>query len=178
VAQACREAEVELAAAGDSSPKVQLANLNDPSQTVISGQAAAVARAGERALALGAKKVIPLPVSAPFHSSLMAPVQKPLQDLLETMAFKAPVVPIVTNVEASANADPARIVPLLVAQVTAPVRWVESVQQLRALGVDRFVELGPGRVLSGLIKRIDRAAAVFNVEDPPSLERTEAGFKA
>ena len=110
--------------------------------------------------------------------ALMTPVQAPLKTLLEKTVFKAPAAPVVTNVEAEPNADPARIVSLLVAQVTAPVRWVESVQRLRALGVERFVELGPGRVLSGLIKRIDRAAAVFNVEDPPSLEKTEAGLRA
>ncbi len=178
VNQACRETEAELALLGRPTEKVQLANLNEPSQTVISGHADAVARAGARALVLGAKKVIPLPVSAPFHSLLMEPVQKPLRELLQSTAFKAPVAPVVTNVEASANADPGRIVSLLVAQVTAPVRWVESILALRALGVDRFVELGPGRVLSGLIKRIDRAAQVFNIEDPASLERTEAGLKA
>jgi [acyl-carrier-protein] S-malonyltransferase len=178
VALACRETEAELALLGRPAEKVQLANLNEPSQTVISGHAEAVAMAGARALALGAKKVIPLPVSAPFHSSLMEPVQGPLRELLQAMAFKAPTVPVVTNVEAAPNADPDRIVSLLVAQVTAPVRWVETILQLRALGVDRFVELGPGRVLSGLIKRIDRAAQVFNVEDPTSLEKTEAGMKA
>jgi len=178
VAQACRETEAELALLGRPTEKVQLANLNEPAQTVISGHAEAVAKAGARALAMGAKRVIPLPVSAPFHSSLMEPVQNPLRELLESMAFKAPTAPVVTNVEASPNADPGRIVPLLVAQVTAPVRWAETILQLRALGVDRFVELGPGRVLSGLIKRIDRAAQVFNVEDPASLEKTEAGLKA
>jgi [acyl-carrier-protein] S-malonyltransferase len=178
VAQACREAEAELQASGQGGQKVQLANLNEPSQTVISGHAEAVAKAGEKATALGAKKVIPLPVSAPFHSALMAPVQAPLKALLEKTAFKAPAAPVVTNVEAEPNADPARIASLLVAQVTAPVRWVESVQKLRALGVERFVELGPGRVLSGLIKRIDRAAASFKVEDPPSLEKAEAGLRA
>ena len=178
VAQACREAEVELALLGRATEKVQLANLNEPAQTVISGHAEAVAKAGQRAVALGAKKVIPLPVSAPLHSALMTPVEKPLRELLETMAFKAPTAPVVTNVEASSNADPARIVPLLVAQVTSPVRWVESILQLRSLGVDRFVELGPGRVLSGLIKRIDRTIAVFNVEDPASLEKAEAGLRA
>ncbi len=93
VAQACRETEAELASLGRATEKVQPANLNEPSQTVISGHAEAVAKAGARALALGAKKVIPLPVSAPFHSALMAPVEKPLRELLETMAFKAPSAP-------------------------------------------------------------------------------------
>jgi [acyl-carrier-protein] S-malonyltransferase len=108
----------------------------------------------------------------------MAPVQDRLREVLQATAFRAPSAPVVSNVEASPNDDPARILPLLVAQVTAPVRWVETIEKLRSLGVDRFVELGPGRVLSGLIKRIDRAAQVFNVEDPASLAKTEVGLKA
>lgn len=175
VAQACREAESELEASG---ARVQPANYNEPAQTVISGHAAAVSKAGDRALVLGAKKVIPLSVSAPFHSSLMAPVQEPLRARLATVSFRAPTAPVITNVEATPNADPARIAGLLVAQVTAPVRWVETIQQLQLLGVDRTVELGPGRVLSGLIKRIDRTATLFHVEDPASLEKTEAGLRA
>jgi [acyl-carrier-protein] S-malonyltransferase len=173
VAQACREAEAELGAG----QRVQPANYNEPAQTVISGSAAAVAKAGERATALGAKKVIPLPVSAPFHSPLMAPVQTPLAQVLAGVSYRPPSAPVVTNVEAAPSSDPGRIAELLVAQVTAPVRWVESVNRLRELGVDRFVEIGPGRVLSGLIKRIDRAASIFNVEDPTSLEKAEAGLK-
>lgn len=173
VAKACRDAEAEL-----GGPRVQPANYNEPNQTVISGHAAAVALAGEKATALGAKKVVPLPVSAPFHSSLMAPVQGPLAELLGRVRWQAPAAPVVTNVEAAPNADPRRTSGLLVSQVTAPVRWVESVQQLQALGVDRFVEIGPGRVLCGLIKRIDRAAPLFNVEDPASLEKAEAGLRA
>jgi [acyl-carrier-protein] S-malonyltransferase len=171
VEQACREASQ-----GDE--RVQPANFNEPSQTVISGHAAAVARAGERATALGAKKVVPLPVSAPFHSALMSPVQPRLREVLGQVAFKRPTVPVVSNVEASANQDPGRLVELLVSQVVSPVRWTESVQAMRALGVDRFVEVGPGRVLSGLIKRIDRAASLFNVEEPASLEKTLTGLTA
>src|SRR5581483_8146614 len=178
LAQACKDAEAELASQGKADQKVQIANLNEPSQTVISGHAEAVAKAGEKATALGAKKVIPLSVSAPFHSSLMAPVQKQLEGVLASLSFKAPAVPVVTNVAAEPNSDPARIAPLLVAQVTAPVRWVETIQKLRSLGVEKFVELGPGRVLSGLIKRIDRNASVFHVEDPPSLQKTEAELGA
>ncbi len=174
VAEACRQAEAELG----GRKRVQPANFNAPAQTVISGHAEGVARAGEKATALGARRVIPLPVSAPFHSPLMAPVQPGLRQVLAGVAFKAPTAPVVTNVEATPNADPSRILELLVAQVTAPVRWVETVQQLSALGVDRYVEVGPGRVLSGLIKRIDRAPALFNVEDPPSLAKSEAGLKS
>jgi [acyl-carrier-protein] S-malonyltransferase len=145
---------------------------------VISGHASAVTRAGERATALGAKKVIPLPVSAPFHSTLMAPVQPRLQAVLSQATFKKPDVPVVSNVEAAPNQDASRLMDLLVRQVVSPVRWTESVLAMRAMGIDRFVEVGPGRVLSGLIKRIDRAAQLFNVEDPPSLEKTVTGLTA
>jgi len=169
VEQACREGSQ-----GDE--VVQAANFNEPMQTVISGHAAAVARAGERATALGAKKVVPLPVSAPFHSTLMAPVQPRLQAVLAGIAFKRPSIPVVSNVEATPNQDEARLPALLVSQVTSPVRWTDSVLAMRATGVDRFVEVGPGRVLSGLVKRIDRAAQLFNVEDPASLEKALTGL--
>jgi [acyl-carrier-protein] S-malonyltransferase len=171
VEQACTEATQ-----GDE--VVQAANFNEPMQTVISGHAAAVARAGDRAIALGAKKVIPLPVSAPFHSTLMAPVQPRLQTVLVALSFKRPSVPVVSNVEALPNQEADRLSGLLVSQVTSPVRWTESIHAMRTAGVDRFVEVGPGRVLSGLIKRIDRTAQVFNVEDPASLERALTGLSA
>jgi [acyl-carrier-protein] S-malonyltransferase len=171
VEQACTEATQ-----GDE--VVQAANFNEPMQTVISGHAAAVALAGDRAIALGAKKVIPLPVSAPFHSTLMAPVQPRLQTVLVALSFKRPSVPVVSNVEALPNQEADRLSGLLVSQVTSPVRWTESIHAMRTAGVDRFVEVGPGRVLSGLIKRIDRTAQVFNVEDPASLERALTGLSA
>jgi [acyl-carrier-protein] S-malonyltransferase len=171
VEQACRESSTP-------SDSCQPANFNEPGQTVISGHVAAVARAGEKALALGAKKVIPLQVSAPFHSALMAPMQGQLRDVLGKIAWKAPVAPIVSNVDAKPNADPARIVELLVAQVTAPVRWTECVQALRGGGIDRVVEVGPGRVLCGLVKRIDRELTSSNVEDGASLEKTLAALAA
>jgi [acyl-carrier-protein] S-malonyltransferase len=167
VEQACKESSTP-------SDVCQPANFNEPGQTVISGHAAAVARAGERALALGAKRVLPLPVSAPFHSALMAPMQAKLREVLAKLVWKVPVAPIVSNVDAKANADPGRIVELLVAQVTAPVRWTECIRALRAAGVDRVVEVGPGRVLCGLVKRIDREMTSFNVEDGASLEKAVA----
>ncbi len=169
VQEACGEAST-------ASEKVQPANFNEPGQTVISGHAAAVARAGERAQALGAKRVMPLPVSAPFHSSLMAPVQAPLRALLSKIAWKPLAAPVVSNVEATPNAEPGRLVELLVAQVTAPVRWTDCVRALRTHGVDRVVEIGPGRVLCGLVKRIDREISSFNVEDQASLDKTLAGL--
>ncbi|MHB1844100.1 MAG: ACP S-malonyltransferase, partial [Deltaproteobacteria bacterium] len=164
VAVACREATTEA-------ERVAPANFNEPGQTVISGDAAAVARAGERALALGAKRVMPLPVSAPFHSALMEPVKAPLRAVLAQIPWKAPRAPVVTNVEAAPNADPTRVVELLVAQVTAPVRWTDCVRTLRALGVDRAIELGPGRVLSGLVRRIDKEIGCANVEDAASFDK-------
>jgi len=169
VEQACREAST-------ASESCQAANFNEPGQTVLSGHVAAVARAGEKAKALGAKKVLPLPVSAPFHSALMAPMQAKLREVLAGIPWKAPTAPVVSNVDAKPNADPSRIVDLLVAQVTAPVRWTDCVRALRAAGVDRAVEVGPGRVLCGLVKRIDRELATFNVEDGASLDKTLAGL--
>ncbi len=169
VEQACREAST-------AEGLCQAANFNEPGQTVISGEAAAVARAGDRATALGAKRVLPLPVSAPFHSALMEPVQATLRETLRRVEWKRPAAPVVSNVDAQPNADPARIVDLLVSQVVAPVRWTDCVRQLRAGGVDRAVELGPGRVLCGLFKRIDKEIATFNVEDGASLDKTLAGL--
>jgi [acyl-carrier-protein] S-malonyltransferase len=169
VAQACTESALP----GES---VAPANFNEPSQTVISGHAAAVGRASERCLALGAKRAVPLPVSAPFHSALMAPVQAPLGELLRRIAWKAPAAPVVSNVAAAPNADPTRFAELLVAQVVAPVQWTGCVQALVKAGVHRVVEIGPGRVLCGLVRRIDKNLATFNVEDPASLEKTVAGL--
>lgn len=152
------------------------ANYNSPEQTVIAGHAGAVERASARCKELGAKRAVPLPVSAPFHCSLMQPVRPRLADVLASATVRAPSAPVVTNVEATPNADPARIVPLLLEQVTAPVRWIECTRAMVAAGVVRFVELGPGKVLGGLIKRIDKSVETFNVEDPASLEKTLAGL--
>jgi [acyl-carrier-protein] S-malonyltransferase len=169
--------ELCLAVAAETGEVVSPANYNDPGQTVIAGSAGAVERAGVRLKEAGAKRVLPLPVSAPFHSALMAPVKARLEPVLRGIAWKAPLRPVVTNVEAQANADAARIVPLLVEQVTAPVRWIECVQELVRLGVTRMVEVGPGKVLSGLVKRIDKSVEVWNVEDRASLEKTLAGLR-
>jgi len=152
------------------------ANYNEPAQTVIAGDASAVEMAGQKLREAGAKRVLPLPVSAPFHSALMKPVRGRLEPVLRALAWREPRVPVITNVEAKANRELARVVPLLLEQVTAPVRWVESVQELVRLGVTRFVEVGPGRVLSGLVRRIDRSVEVLNVEDRASLEKTVAAL--
>lgn len=149
---ACREAAVNECVAP--------ANYNSPEQTVIAGNAAAVERAGAACLARGAKKVIPLPVSAPFHCTLMTPARAGLKPLLEKAAFSGAVFPIVTNVDARPEMEGARLRDALIRQVDSPVRWVESVQRLAAEGVDRAIEIGPGNVLAGLVKRIDRSIKV------------------
>ena len=150
---------------------VSCANYNEPSQTVIAGSTAAVARASEKLKAAGAKRVLPLPVSAPFHCALMQPVVPRLAEVLAGVSFQAPKVPVVTNVEASPNSDGARIVDLLLKQVTGSVRWVECVQTLERAGVTKIYELGPGKVLCGLVKRISTAIECVNIEDVKSLEK-------
>src|SRR6266581_1441090 len=165
---------VEAATGETCSP----ANYNDPSQTVIAGTAGAVERAAAELKAAGAKRVLPLPVSAPFHCALMAPVKARLEPVLRQIAWREPRVAVVTNVEAKPNREVGRIVPLLIDQVTAPVRWIECVEELVRLGVTRMVEVGPGKVLSGLAKRIDKTIETVNVEDPASLERALAVLTA
>jgi [acyl-carrier-protein] S-malonyltransferase len=156
---------------------VSPANFNDPGQTVIAGAAAAVEAAGVKLKAAGAKRVLPLPVSAPFHCAMMAPVKAQLEPVLRAVAWRPLLRPVVTNVEARANGDVGRALPLLVEQVTAPVRWIECVEELARQGVTRVVEVGPGRVLGGLVKRIAPAIESFNVEDVASLEKTLAALK-
>jgi len=167
------KAACEAAAEGQV---VSPANYNSPEQTVIAGDAAAVERAGAKCKEAGAKRVMPLPVSAPFHCALMEPVKPKLAAVLGGVKLVAPSVPVVTNVEATPNSDVARIVPLLLEQVSAPVRWIECVEALKAEGVTRVVELGPGKVLCGLIKRITKDIELFNVEDAASLEKVLAAL--
>lgn len=154
------------------------ANYNSPEQTVIAGSAAAVERAMVKLKEAGAKRVLPLPVSAPFHCALMEPVKPRLSDVLAKVQVNAPSVPVVTNVEATPNQDAARIVPLLIEQVSAPVRWIECIEALKAQGVTRVIEVGPGKVLCGLVKRIAKDLECFNVEDSASLEKTLAALGA
>jgi [acyl-carrier-protein] S-malonyltransferase len=154
------------------------ANYNSPEQTVIAGHAAAVARAEAKLKEAGAKRVMPLPVSAPFHCALMDPVKPRLAEVLHQVKVSAPRVPVVTNVEARPNSEAGRVVPLLLEQVSAPVRWIECVEALKAAGVTRVVELGPGKVLAGLVKRISKDIETFNVEDAASLEKTLAALGA
>jgi [acyl-carrier-protein] S-malonyltransferase len=151
---------------------VSPANLNSPEQTVISGSAAAVKRAVEIASQSGAKRAVILPVSAPFHCALMMPAQLRLESDLRATQFTALNIPLITNVDAEAisTGDEAR--DALIRQVTAPVRWLDSVRDMIESGVTVFVEVGPGKVLTGLLRQIDRSVRVFNVEDSASLRST------
>lgn len=153
---------------------VEPANLNGGGQIVISGHAAAVDRAIPAAKAAGAKRAVKLAVSAPFHCSLMKPAADRLAEALAGVAIAAPSVPVVANVTAEPNQDAARIAPLLVEQVTAPVRWEESIQAIAGLGVTRAFELGSGSVLRGLVKRIADAIEVATIGEPHEVEAFKA----
>ncbi len=151
---------------------VSPANLNSPEQTVISGNAAAVKRAVEIASQSGAKRAVILPVSAPFHCLLMAPAQKRLEPDLRAANFTALIIPLITNVDAEAIATGDEAREALIRQVTSPVRWLDSVHEMIESGVTIFVEVGPGKVLSGLMRQIDRSVRSLNVEDAASLQAT------
>ena len=152
-----------------------VANINSPGQVVIAGNAEAVDRAIELLNGV-AKRVIKLKVSAPFHCALMKPAQDRLAADLERLTFNAPSAPVVTNVDARVTNAPDELRDALVRQVSAPVRWVESMQLLMQQGVDTFVEVGPGKVLSGLMRQINRDAKMLNVEDAESLEATRTAL--
>ncbi len=167
VAAVCREV-----AAGEV---VSPANLNGGGQVVIAGHKAAVDRACAALKAKGAKRAVPLSVSAPFHCALMQPAADRLGAELARVEFATPEVPVVTNVEAAPNQDASRIAQLLTRQVTAPVRWEESVQQLARLGVRRALEVGAGNVLAGLVKRIAPEIEVLAAGDPEAVEALGKG---
>jgi [acyl-carrier-protein] S-malonyltransferase len=152
---------------------VSPANFNSPGQIVIAGHAGAVNRAIEIAKARGFRKAMLLPVSAPFHCTLMAPAAVRLTATLETVAISPLVVPVVTNVEGEPNSDAGCVRELLVRQVCSPVLWDGSVKKMTELGVGRFIEVGPGKVLSGLVKRIAKDIETRNVEDPATLKTLE-----
>jgi [acyl-carrier-protein] S-malonyltransferase len=166
VARACEQASAEL-----GGRVVTPANLNAPGQVVIAGHADAVSLAGEKAKALGAKRVIPLAVSAPFHCALMKPAEARLAPDLRALNAHDPTVPVVANADADPKRDAASAIEALIRQVSSPVRWEQVVQRLVAEGARTFVELGPGSVLTGLIKKIDRSVTAIAIED-------EAGFAA
>jgi [acyl-carrier-protein] S-malonyltransferase len=161
VARACEDA-----AEGDI---VSPANINGAGQVVIAGTTAAVQRAGERAKALGARRVIPLSVSAPFHCAMLKPAEERLEPELRGLRTHTPRVPVVANVDAEPKRDASSAIDALVKQVSAPVRWEQVVRRLASEGVTNYVEVGPGTVLSGLIKKIHKEAVVCNFAAPDDL---------
>jgi [acyl-carrier-protein] S-malonyltransferase len=166
VARACADAAQD--------DVVSPANLNGGGQIVIAGSRDAVARAGERAKALGAKRVVPLPVSAPFHCALMKPAEARLAPILRAAAASDPQAPIVANVDGELKRTAAAAIEALVDQVSSPVRWEAVVRRLASEGVTTYVEVGPGSVLSGLVKKIHREATVVNFGVPEDLAAVEA----
>ncbi|MGF6772526.1 [acyl-carrier-protein] S-malonyltransferase [Paraburkholderia sp. GAS199] len=147
-------------------------NFNAPAQVVIAGHKAAVEKACEVAKAKGAKRALPLPVSAPFHSSLLKPASDQLREYLASVDVQVPSIPVINNVDVAVVNEPAKIKDALVRQAAGPVRWVETVQAIAAQGVTHVIECGPGKVLAGLTKRIDGNLAGASVFDPASLEET------
>ncbi|CAN0406609.1 unnamed protein product, partial [Phaeothamnion confervicola] len=156
---------------------VQAVNFNGPGQVVIAGSKAAVARAMENCKARGAKRALPLPVSAPFHSSLMQPAADALRSYLAGVAVRVPEVPLVNNVDVGVESDPAAIKDALVRQAASPVRWVETINRMAEMGVTHVVECGPGKVLAGLTKRINGNLQGFALADRASLEQTLAAVR-
>ncbi len=150
------------------------ANLNSPGQIVISGHKEAVERAAAAAKDAGAKRAVLLPVSAPFHSSLLQPAAARLESDFQRIRFGGLSIPLVTNVDAEVIETPQAARDALLRQVPAPVRWEESMRKLIELGCDCFIEVGPGKVLAGLLRQIDRSVRALSVEDPASLEKTLA----
>ena len=166
--------EACLAVAAQTGQAVAPANFNDPRQTVIAGSKAAVDLACEKLKALGAKRTLLLPVSAPFHSSLMQPAAERLRERLAEVLIRSPRIPVVNNVDVAVQSEPAAIRDALVRQAFGPVRWVEVVQALRGRGLLHIVECGPGKVLSGLVKRVDGEIASMTLQDPASLVEAKA----
>ena len=163
--------------AAETGGVVSAANFNSPEQTVISGAAAAVERAAAVCKDRGAKRVVILQVSAPFHCALMQPAQDRLAELLRATEFSQPEIPVAVNVDAALVSDPGQLRDALIRQVTGAVRWVESIRLLLAHGPFMLMEVGPGKVLSGLMRQIDRGQACVNVEDGASLEKALASLQ-
>ena len=157
-------------AAAATGEVVSAANFNDPKQTVISGSKAGVDKACELLKAMGAKRTLPLAVSAPFHCALMQPAAEALRERLASVTLVAPQMPVVNNIDVAAPVDAAAIRDALYRQASGPVRWVEVVQALRARGASHIVECGPGKVLAGMVKRIDAEAISGALFDPASLK--------
>jgi len=152
---------------------VEAVNFNDPGQTVIAGSKAAVEKACELLKAAGAKRALPLPVSAPFHSSLMKPAAEKLREKLAATPFAAPQIPVINNIEVQVETSPDRIRSALYEQAFGPVRWVECVQAIKARSITTVVECGPGKVLAGMCKRIDPELTGIALYDPATLAETK-----
>lgn len=167
-------AEVQATFAAGSGEVVEAVNFNDPAQTVIAGSKAAVEKACEVLKAKGAKRALPLPVSAPFHSSLMKPAAERLREKLSQTTLLAPQIPLVNNIDVAVEADPDRIRDALYRQAFGPVRWVECVQAIRARGIDTLIECGPGKVLAGMVKRIEPTLQGAALYDPATLGDVKA----
>ncbi len=163
----CAEAAQSFGAG--SAEVVEAANFNDPMQTVIAGSKSAVDKACEVLKAQGAKRALLLPVSAPFHSSLMKPAAEKLREKLESLDFASPRMPVINNIDVAVETDPDRIRQALYAQAFGPVRWVQCVQAIKARGVSHVIECGPGKVLAGMVKRIDAELTGAALFDPASM---------
>ena len=168
----CAEATAAMGQAG--AEVVEAVNFNDPAQTVIAGSKAAVDKACEVLKGLGAKRALPLPVSEPFHSSLMKPAAEQLKAALAALELGAPRIPVVNNIDVAVEQEADRIRDALYRQAFGPVRWVECVQKIRALGIDTVVECGPGKVLAGMTKRIDAGLTGAALYDPATLAEVKA----
>ncbi len=156
---------------------VEAVNFNAPAQVVVAGHKDAIDRVCVLAKEAGAKRALPLPVSAPFHSRLLEPAAQVLADALAAIELQRPAMPVINNVDVATADMPEDIVDALVRQAWHPVRWVETIQAMKAMGVTHVVECGPGKVLSGLIKRIEPELQVLSINDPASLEATLAALK-
>ncbi len=172
VISGCAEAQASFGVG--SGEVVEAVNFNDPAQTVIAGSKAAVEKACEVLKTAGAKRALPLPVSAPFHSSLMKPAAEKLRARLAELSMEAPRIPVINNIDVVVQTDPQAICEALVRQAFGPVRWVECVQAIKARGVDTLIECGPGKVLAGLVKRIDAELTGATLYDPATLAEVKA----
>ena len=168
----CAEAQATFGAG--SAEVVEAVNFNDPAQTVIAGSKAAVEKACEMLKASGAKRALPLPVSAPFHSSLMKPAAEKLKEKLANTVLAAPQIPVVNNIDVAVQTDADAIRDALVRQAFGPVRWVECVAAIKARGATTLVECGPGKVLAGMVKRIDAELTGAALYDPATLAEAKA----
>ena len=174
VIEGCAQAQATFPAG--SGEVVEAVNFNDPGQTVIAGSKAAVEKACEVLKAMGAKRALNLPVSAPFHSSLMKPAAEKLKEKLAATTFAAPQIPVVNNIDVTVETDTDRIRDALYRQAFGPVRWVECVQAIKARGISTVVECGPGKVLAGMVKRIDAEMTGWPLFDPASMAEVKGAL--